>query len=142
MSEAREGSEGNVKAGEPETRRISFTIPSLPPSINSLYNVLFSLRKVELKPEARLWKSRAKEYIPKHEIGEQERVSISFLFYANWLSKDGKILKKDVTNREKLVLDAISEKCGWDDSQVWARSVNKVQSEKEMVKVDLFVMRQ
>ena len=137
-------SEGMAKGAfdplKSDPKGVSFTIPSMPPSMNSMYNVLFGLRKVELKPEARLWKSKAKEFIPKHSISAQERVSINFLFFGSWLSKEGKILKRDVTNREKLILDAISEKCGWDDSQVWHRTVGKVQSEKEYVKVSYFVM--
>lgn len=121
--------------GLPPVSSIQFTLPSLPPSSNSLYNVLFALRKVELKPEARLWKSRAKEYVPKWQVNEGDKLSITFLFFGRWYSAEGKLLKKDVTNREKLCLDAIAEKQGWDDSQVFYRAVSKVQAEQEKVEV-------
>ena len=127
-------------AGKPDNVCLSFTIPTLPPSSNSLYNVLFSQRRVELKPEARLWKSNAKECIPKWKVAEGARIKVSLEFCGAWYSKEGKMIKKDVTNREKLVLDAVCEKQGWDDSQVWERCVSKQVSLKEYVSVKLEVI--
>lgn len=127
------------ESGE-QIQTCSFTIPSLPPSSNSLYNIMFHLRRVELKPEARLWKSNAKEYVPKWSVEQTDKLSINFLFYGSWYSKEGRLLKKDVTNREKLCLDAIAEKQGWDDSQVFYRSVSKVQAEQEKVCVEIIKM--
>lgn len=122
-------------------RSISFTIPGLPLSMNAMYQVLWHQRRIELKQEARAWKSKAKEFIPKFHVKKDERVSVEFLFFGTWLNKDGGIMKRDVTNREKLVLDAISEKCGFDDSQVWSRTVSKVHDQRERVQVRLFILR-
>ena len=137
MSEA---GRGRLVAGKTEKVCLSFTIPSLPPSSNSLYNVLFRLRRVELKPEARLWKSRAKEFTPPFKVGASDWVDVSIILSGNWLSKEGKIRKVDVTNREKLILDAICEKQGWDDSQVWCRRICKSQDvKKEFVSITLML---
>lgn len=111
-----------------------FTIPLIPPSLNSLLNVMWGLRRVELKPEVRLWKSKAKEYVPKFKVESQEKVNVHLAIHSpRWITKDGKIRKSDVTNREKAILDAICEKQGWDDSQVWDRRIRKVEDEEEKV---------
>ena len=125
-------------AGKPDKVCLSFIIPTLPPSSNSLYNVLFSQRRVELKPEARLWKSNAKEIIPAWKIKDDRMVEIWLSMYSpKWLTIDKRIRKVDVLNREKLIVDAICEKQGWDDSQLWDSHRHKVVSEKEYVSVKL-----
>jgi Holliday junction resolvase RusA-like endonuclease len=120
-------------------RKLAFSIPSLPPSVNSLYWVLYSMRRIELKPEARAWKTRAKEFIPPFKVGENEALSVRITLHGPWLTKEGKFRKADVTNREKLILDAISEKQGWDDSRVVSRTVLKRVSDVERVDVELEV---
>lgn len=128
--------QGGLVAGKTDKVCLSFTIPTLPPSSNSLYNVLFNQRRVELKPEARAWRSVAKEFIPPFKVKEAEWVDVCILLTGDWLTKEGKIRKTDVTNREKLILDAICSKQGWDDSQVRCRQICK-KAGKEAVTITL-----
>ena len=112
-------------------------IPTLPPSVNSLYNVLFSMRRVELKPEVRLWKTQAKEYIPTLRVKESAHISFNAWFEGAWRHGNGKLKKRDVQNMTKCLIDCVAEKVGFDDSQVWAASSYKVEAEKEQVRVEL-----
>lgn len=102
---------------------VVFTIPSLPPSMNSLYNIFFKLRRVELKPEARIWKSRMKEYVPvKVKPPKDVLISIDAVYYGDWWFKNGNLRRVDGPNLEKLLFDMICEKLGVDDSSVFSWS--------------------
>ena len=48
------------------------------------------------------------------------------VFVGDWYTKKGKVRKVDLSNLEKVVVDAICEKVGIDDSFVW-----KVEKRKE-----------
>ena len=123
--------------GKTDTVCCTFMIPSLPPSVNSLYDVLFNLRRVELKPEVRLWKTRAKEFIPPFKVEKGQRVATSYRFYGRWRTKEGALRKVDVRNMVKAVEDSVCSKQGWDDSQVWEGCVEKVECDQEKVQVEI-----
>lgn len=98
---------------------LGFKIPFLPPSMNSMYNVLFSQRRVELKPEVRLWKTKAKEYIPLLKQSSDSflfRLDVVFLY--NFFFKNGKLRKVDSQNLMKVLIDAVAEKNGISDEYV------------------------
>lgn len=96
-----------------------FTIPSLPPSVNAIYNILFSQRRVEMKPEVRLWKSQAKEYIPRlTPLTDSHLFSLDVVFHYDFFYKNGKVKKFDSQNLLKVLCDAIAEKCGFADELV------------------------
>lgn len=116
---------------------VSFVLPSLPTSVNSLYNVIFSQRRVELKPECRLWKSQAKQRIPPFRIQEGSSVEIAAVFYFPFLWKNGKPRVFDASNLLKLLLDAIAEKCGFNDCLIRCGSWQAVDSRDEKVEVKL-----
>ena len=48
--------------------------------------------------------------------------------YTNWFYKNGNQKKSDIHNLIKVVVDALSERLGFDDSQVWSFVANKIQS--------------
>jgi len=109
----------------------------LPPSSNSLYNIFWRFKRVELKPEVLFWKSNAKGYVPRWEIDKEQKVAMRIRFYGNWYTKAGKVKRIDATNCEKAVIDAICEKQGWDDSRIWSRCTGKVQAERERIEVKI-----
>jgi Holliday junction resolvase RusA-like endonuclease len=113
----------------PEVLR--FRLPAPPPSINALYNVMFSMRRVEMKPEVRLYKNNMKMYVPGWEVECGEKVDAHFEVVDNWYFKNGKFRKQDVQNVVKVLVDLVSEKQGWDDSQVWNFTATKRHSEME-----------
>lgn len=112
-----------------------FTLPSLPPSSNAIYQVIYSQRRIEMKPEVRLWKSRAKAFIPTWPIPEGEELDLEFRMEGNWLYKNGKPKRMDVQNLLKVVIDALCEKWGVDDSRVRQIRAVRVQGEMERVVV-------
>lgn len=112
-----------------------FLIPKWPPSVNSLYNVIFSQRRVELKPEVRLWKTQAKELIPawKELRNSDKLLRVELDFYGSWWHANGRLKKTDVQNMVKVTLDALAEKNGFDDSQVFECTERKRASLKEYI---------
>lgn len=116
--------------GSDSTRGVAFTLPSPPPSMNSMYNVLFGMRMVELKPEVRLYKTQMKVYVPGLRVEEKDRVGIELLVEQDWYCKNGAMKKQDVQNMAKVLIDLIAEKQGWDDSHVWEMTLRKVQSKE------------
>lgn len=112
-----------------------FLLPKWPPSVNSLYNVIFSQRRVELKPEVRLWKTQAKELIPlwKELKGTDHLLGVELNFFGAWFHANGRLKKTDVQNMVKVTLDALAEKNGFDDSQVFECIERKRDSLKEYV---------
>ena len=94
----------------------SFLVPFLPPSMNSMYNILFSQRRVELKPETRLFKTRAKEYIPiLTPLKDSYLFKLDAVFTYNFFFKNGKLKKVDTQNLMKVLIDAVAEKNGIGD---------------------------
>lgn len=123
-------------------RSITFSIPLLPPSMNSLYNVLFSLRKVELKPDVRLFKTKAKEYVPQFQVNSGDKVKLSMIVHCNCFYKNTNLKRFDVSNMVKVIQDLVCEKLGFDDAQVWetfARKVDSKEEEKAVVTLEILL---
>lgn len=106
---------------------ISFRLPTPPPSMNSAYNVLFAKRRIEMKPEVRSYKTCMKMYVPKFEVGELDKVSITMTVSQDWFYKNEGMKKQDIQNMVKVLIDLIAEKQGWDDKHVWEFTVKKFQ---------------
>lgn len=97
----------------------SFTIPFLPPSMNAMYNIIFHQRRVELKPEVRLWKTKAKEYIPQLTPHKDSYLfKLDVVFYYNFFYKNEKLKKVDTQNLMKVLIDAVAEKNGIGDEYI------------------------
>lgn len=117
--------------------QITFTIPSLPPSINALYDIDYRRRRVELKPAARQWKSSSKEYVLRFTIAEDSMLAIDFVFHYSYYNGRGNLRIFDSANLTKLAIDCICEKLGVNDCRVKSGSWSSVDSEKEFVEVTL-----
>lgn len=96
---------------------VEFIIPSLPPSVNKMYQILFRERRVIMHRDVVKWKTDSKLFIKKLPALEE-----SFIFYVqadfeyNFFYKNGKIKKFDTQNLLKVLIDAIAEKNGMCDS--------------------------
>lgn len=126
-----EGNNGN------DGRVVRFTIPSLPPSINGLYQIIYAQRRVELKPEARRWKSDSKAHVPRLQVREGSLVSVDATFYYCFYYANGKPRVFDAANLLKLMIDCIAEKCGFNDCLVRHGSWSSVDTKDEKVEVTL-----
>lgn len=127
---------GGVDSGGGQVVR--FTVPSLPPTINSLYQIIYSQRRVELKPECLRWKSDTKQsYIPRFRLSEGKLVAVDATFYYRFRYQNGKPRVFDAANLLKLLLDAIAEKCSFNDCFIRYGSWSSVDSAEEKVEVIL-----
>lgn len=127
-------------AQEKEARSISFFIPSVPESVNSLYQVFFHTKQVKLKPELLIWKSEAKQWMPPlpFKIGAEDCMSLAIECVTGWKYKNGKWKKQDVSNMIKLIEDSVAEKYGYCDSQNFEVKITKVHDDtKNRVNVRL-----
>lgn len=116
---------------------VRFTIPSLPPSVNSLYQIIYSQRRVELKPEARRWKSDSKGHVPRFTPRKGKLVAVDATFYYRFHYANGKVRVFDAANLLKLMIDCIAEKCGFNDCLVREGSWNSVDDSRERVEITL-----
>ena len=114
-----------------------FTIPSLPPSMNALYQIIYSQKRVELHPEARRWKSSAKEHVVRFMPRKGALVGIDATFYYRFYYQNQKPRVFDAANLLKLLIDCIAEKCGFNDCLVRHGSWSSVDSGDEKVEIVL-----
>ena len=116
---------------------IKFSLPVSPVSCNSLYNVMFHLKRVELKPEIRLWKTQIKQFVPAWKTDKTGYIYFNADIYTETLFKNGKLKKLDLQNMEKALIDAICEKLGIGDEFIFEKRTRKIQAEVDRIEVEI-----
>jgi Holliday junction resolvase RusA-like endonuclease len=116
-------------------------VPLKPPSVNSLYQIIYPLRKVELKPEIRLFKTKFKEFLPPTRPLLPKPLLVELTLHDTWYTKTNTIRKYDLSNLEKCVLDALSEYLGLDDSYIFEKWTRK-QHPTEKLGIEVKVWQQ
>lgn len=120
------GSESAVRGNT-----VSFTLLSLPGSINTIYEygyTIFSARPMRrLKPEWSLWKTRAAPFVPMFKAATNSIIRVDRCYYYPWFtSRNKKWRHVDTANMDKMLMDLIADrigindlyfKCGWMDSR-------------------------
>ena len=119
------------------TREYRFTIPVLPPSVNALHNVIWSQRKVVLKPEVLRFRSDASAFVPRMEFTDGSLIRVDTIFYYHFYHQNGKLRVFDTHNAVKPTLDLIAWKIGVNDNRFKAGSWDSVDSADEKVEVTL-----
>ncbi len=101
----------------------------LPISVNAIYQVNYRQRRFYLHPQALLWKTKAKMFVPLKPTWMKGEVKFEILWvlFNDFYFKNGKIRKYDLANFEKILIDAICEKWGHDDTYAWKRKCKKSQ---------------
>ena len=136
------GAEGGAKGeesyeGAPPS--VSFKINGLPESMNSIYQILFAMRRVELKPDVLRYKVLAKLYMPPWKADPEWLFGIKMRFVGDWWYKKGTVRRVDLSNLEKVICDITSEKYGFDDARIFEKYSWKVQNgEKSYVQVKVY----
>jgi len=120
---------------------ITFSLGKLPESQNSLYNIIWWQRRVELKPACRAFKSHAKEKVPHWEVPENALLCVDVVLFYPFHCKNGKLKRRDSANMLKLLYDAIAEGLGVDDSRFKAGSFRSVDSEKQWTEVTITILK-
>lgn len=116
---------------------VKFTFTSLPPSVNSLYQIIYAQRRVELKPAARMWKSDMKKHVKHFNIAPDSWLKIDLLFAYPYYHKSGSMRTFDSPNLIKLTIDCICEKLGINDARVKCGSWDSVDNDADVVEVTL-----
>ena len=115
---------------------IEIKIPFKTPTINHLYwhKGNMKIMKTEAKKLRQEIIQICKE-VPTGRLGrfEQENAGLKVIveIYENWKCKDGSVKKKDVSNREKFLIDSIFEGLDIDDKFIFEHTTIKRQSDKE-----------
>lgn len=116
----------------------SFTIPVATPSVNALHQIIYSQRKVELKPEVLRWRSDASQHVPRIQLASKESViRIDATFYYSFHYRNGNLRLFDTHNLMKCLIDLIAWKVGFNDNRVKSGSWNSVDAPEEKVEVTL-----
>lgn len=128
---------GNGDSGRVRPRQSVSVIPFLPPSVNSLYNIIYAQRRVEKKPEVREFCYRAKQYIRPLRLADGALVRMDLVFAYPFNHKNARLRRKDSQNMIKVIADVVAEKSGWDDSRMKSGGWESVDCEVESVTVTL-----
>jgi len=125
----------------------TFTLPSLPPSINALYLIDRTGRRRHASGKARVvymadgprkWKSDMQMLIPRFEIAEDSLLSIGYVAFYPLFHHNGRRRKVDPSNLMKLLHDTICTRIGVDDSRVIKGSFEARDSQEEKLEVTLW----
>lgn len=98
---------------------------------------MFNLKRVELKPEIRLWKTQVKQFVPKWKTDRTGYIYFNADIYTETLFKNGKVRKLDLQNMEKALIDAICEQLGLFDEFIFQKQTRKIQSDKDRIEIEM-----
>jgi Holliday junction resolvase RusA-like endonuclease len=124
-------------ADRPSVIHKGWRIPLLPVSMNKLYAINYRTKQVYMTPEARQFKSQAKLFISSFETSKTDKLSLRLDIHTDWYFKNGNPKRSDIQNLIKVVVDMLSERLGFDDSQVWSFTANKIQSSENFCWLEL-----
>jgi len=107
---------GQVPAEEGKVLR--FSLPLLPPSMNSMYLINHNQRRVSLSDEALLWRTRVMPCVLPCRL-DFPAYKLTLTYQSpRWLIKNGDLRRADVSNMDKLTIDTLCGKWGIDDSRL------------------------
>jgi Holliday junction resolvase RusA-like endonuclease len=124
-------------ASSPAVIHKGWHIPLLPVSMNKLYAINYRTKQVYMTPEARQFKSQAKLFISSFATTKTDKLSLRLDINTDWYFKNGNPKRSDIQNLIKVVVDMLSERLGFDDSQIWSFSANKIQSSENFCWLEL-----
>lgn len=119
-------------------KSISWRIPGFPVGFNESFNIHYLSKEICLSKKAHDYKRKVKLATPPITIPNGTKISIYVEIHSNrWYTKAGSIRKIDVQNLDKLMLDAIFSKLGFDDSIIWNSHFVKVEDKVEYTLIKL-----
>lgn len=117
---------------------IEFKIPGVPLSYNQHFQVNYYQRQIYLTKEARTYRLLVKIACPPVTIPPKALLALHVdIHSAKWFTKKGTVRRIDLPNLDKLLIDAIAEKMGFDDSTIWDSHFRKVEDTTEYTLVRL-----
>lgn len=124
-------------------RVIMFTIPFKTPTINHLYwhrgNVkILTTKARNIRKE--IEKIIDDVFTPEvfDIIQRFGKIKLVVKIHEDWYTKKGDIKKKDISNREKFLIDSIFQSLNIDDKYIFEHTMKKVQDSREFVVVYIY----
>ena len=118
--------------------KLSFVLPSFPMSVNRIYYIDHVRRKVVLTDDALLWRTRTTPFVKACRWPDDWLLKLTLDYYSDsWHYKNGKLRRLDVQNLEKLLIDTLFNKWGWDDSRIVEKVSRKLYGPREQIAVTL-----
>ncbi len=109
-------------------------IPFKTPTVNHLYG-RHSKGFMFVKQEAKDLKEEIRKIVLKDISliipNLNDGLKIEVEIHENWYSKKGTVLRKDIANREKFLIDAVFDALGIDDKYIFEHKLIKVQDSEE-----------
>ena len=121
---------------------IKVKIPFKTPTINHLY-FNWNNRRI-LTKEAREMKEDIKKIINSSNFSlfqEETPLKVIVDVHENWFTQKGKVARKDISNREKFIVDSVFDALGIDDKFIFEHTMRKVQSKKEKAIVMIYEIK-
>lgn len=116
---------------------MKFELP-LPPSVNSLIEILWHRREIRRAPSVERWRFKALDVMPRVQVSKGEGIIRADLeFHYAFMFKNGKMRTYDVHNAVKPALDVIAYKGGFNDRRIKQGSWTSVDDPVERVIVTL-----
>lgn len=110
---------GQLESGR-SVNSVSFTLPSLPGSVNVIYGprrTIHSANGWGLRDEWLLWSTRMTPHVlllPR-QLQPDSVIRIDRCYYYSWFTKEDRWRRADCANMDKLLFDTVSKKLGIDD---------------------------
>lgn len=114
-------------------------IPFKTPTINHLFWHRGNMKI--MKTEAKKLREEIKEIcekVPLGHLGEfKNGLKVTTEIHEDWYTKKGLVKRKDISNREKFLVDSIFNALGIDDRFIFEHTMKKIQSNKEFAIVEI-----
>ena len=110
---------------------MNFTINAVPPTYNKQLKIAFNIKQVYLSKEAKDFKKLVSLLIPPMTLPNtpNTKYKLTITIVNNWYTKKGTIRRHDIQNLDKLLVDCIAQRLGFDDSQIFEEHLIKEQSQ-------------
>jgi len=134
---------GHDTAGAGRVNRVSFTLPSLPGSVNLIYGLRRTLYSSQpqwgLKDEWAIWVTKMMPHVQPlpHALERDSVIRVDRTYYYSWFCKNGSWRVADTSNMDKLTFDLIARKLGVNDLMFKLGMMDSVDSGNPRVEVTL-----
>ena len=123
---------------------LTINIPFKTPTINHMYGFR-GYHKFMTKEGKELRKriiERTKALIKHTDMYyyKNKQLKVTVMIHENWFTKKGEIARKDISNREKFLIDSVFEGIGLDDKQIFSHRMRKYQDDDEYAVVMIEVL--
>lgn len=118
--------------------RLRFVLPSFPPSVNRMHLIDHVRRRVGTSDEVLLWRTRTVPFVKPCRWPAEWLLKLTLVYESpDWVCKNGRLRRKDSHNLDKLTVDLLFSKWGWDDARVVELISRKRYGPREQIQVTL-----